>query len=156
MNDEQASAPRGMSTEYSRITRDQKQTYRAQFADNLARYMRDCGFNQSELARRATEYMEKGQVSRDQISKYLAAGQNKGNLPSPARLKAIAQALGCKTTDLMPAVALRNAQPSPISFVQLEDGNIHLQIDKVMDMASALEIMTVIKRLPDENVSDDG
>src|SRR5712671_2345554 len=64
------------------------------------------GWNQSELSRRATAYLPRvaeGQtqghsLGRDRISGYIRGKY----LPRPGALKALAEALQCKSSDLLP------------------------------------------------------
>jgi transcriptional regulator with XRE-family HTH domain len=82
------------------------QAVKNEFARRLEERRNAKGWNQSELARRATEHLPiaaEGQklghkIGRDQISHY-----SRGvSLPRPETLEAIAKALGCEPSDLLP------------------------------------------------------
>lgn len=78
----------------------------SEFGRRLQRRMNEMGWNQTELARRASEHLPraaKGQVQghsigRDQVSSYIRGKY----LPRPHVLAALAKALSCEQADLLP------------------------------------------------------
>ena len=87
------------------------QSIKNEFARRLEARRIELGWNQSELARRASEHLPKpakGQkqghsIGRDQISHY-----SRGiSLPRPEVLRSLAKALGCEPRDLVPAAYLQ-------------------------------------------------
>ncbi len=108
-----------------------------QFAAVLRKLMDAMGWHASELARRAN-------LPRDSISVYL----NAKSLPTPKNLKALAEALGVKSEDLicLPPHGT-NIPLEPVSELRLVPGspNVgHLRIDRLVSVKTALKVMELI------------
>jgi transcriptional regulator with XRE-family HTH domain len=110
----------------------------AEFGRRLQARMIQLGWNQSELSRRATAYLPratKGQVQgyalgRDRISSYVRGKY----LPRPEALEAIAKALQCKASDLLPPEGVPSVvEEAPVrlspAFLKIIDNWRHLQAD---------------------------
>lgn len=121
---------------------------RAEFAKRLQAAMVKKGWNQSELARRATAFLPKpvrGQkrntaVGRDSISHYVRGSM----LPLPAYLDAISKALGLKPEDLMPAGAPSVRSTMPFEFRGMPDGRVFLRISRTVSQDAAMKIMAIL------------
>ena len=113
------------------------------FGRRLQRAMIEKGWNQSELARRATGHMANGEVTRDAISKYI----NGVTLPGPDRLQAIAKALHMQPADILPTRGITaGAEKSPALDVRdVGEGNVWLRVNQQVEWARALEIMKILK-----------
>jgi transcriptional regulator with XRE-family HTH domain len=83
-----------------RNTPEYAERLRKVFSRHLQKMLRDRGWSQSELMRRANDAMPKGatKITRDNISRYVA----KENFPGPERLEAIRRAFNCKMEELLP------------------------------------------------------
>jgi transcriptional regulator with XRE-family HTH domain len=112
------------------------------FAHRLERLMVERGWNQSELARRASLFMPHGKkMGRDNISNYCRGDV----LPGPVHLNAIAKALGVRNEELLPA---RNVdfgvtverQAGRAEMKETSNGNVHIFIDKEVPMSVALRV----------------
>ena len=81
---------------------NQRDQLKAEFATRLGRLLTEKGWNQSDLARAASQHLPKGEeFRRDNIHVYL----NETALPRPKQLNAIAAALNVAAEDLLPGVA---------------------------------------------------
>lgn len=121
------------------VPRDQ---IKIDFAKRLQRAMVDKGWNQSELARRASGYLPKGEmVGRDNVSHYIRAV----SLPRSAQLGALAKALGLKPADLLPTIPTATAKAPPFDMRQLEDGNVWLRINQAVSFDQALRVMQILQ-----------
>jgi transcriptional regulator with XRE-family HTH domain len=110
------------------------------------------GWNQSELSRRATEHLPKpakGQaqghsLGRDRISSYIRGKY----LPRPEALEAIAKALGCKPSDLLPPETVPSvAEEGPLLEMRSIDGQrVALRINRVVSMATATKIFALLEQ----------
>lgn len=116
------------------------------FAKNLQAAMIRKGWNQSELARRASERLPRpapGQkrgkaIGRDLISHYIRGLM----LPGPANLEAIAEALGVKSGDLMPAAG--HLEQTPFEMRGTQDGRMYLRIARTVNQETAMKIMAIL------------
>lgn len=122
---------------------------KAEFARRLQTAMVAKGWNQSELARRASARLPRpapGQkrghaIGRDLISHYVRGVM----LPGPVNLAALAQALGVTERDLMPAGAPQvQADPTPFEMRGLQDGRMYLRIHRTLRAATAMKIVELL------------
>lgn len=122
----------------------------AEFGRRLQARMIALGWNQSELSRRATEFLPKptkGQVQghslgRDRISSYIRGKY----LPRPEALAAIAKALKCQPEDLLPAAGVPSVgEEGPLMEMKSLDSNrVAIRINRVVSQKTALAIMTLL------------
>jgi transcriptional regulator with XRE-family HTH domain len=121
------------------IPRDQ---IKIDFAKRIQRAMIDKGWNQSELARRASAYLPKSSpLGRDNVSHYVRGI----SLPRSAQLAALAKALGLKPADLLPTVPSAAQKAPPFDMRQLEDGNVWLRVNQAVSFDQALKIMRLLQ-----------
>ena len=142
-------ARRGIS-HYNILNNDAgTQSIKAEFARRLQTAMVRLGWNQSELARRASDNLPKpapGQkrghaIGRDLISHYVRGAM----LPGPTNLQALAKALGVKPADLMPSgVPSAGQEPSPFEIKEQADGRMYLRISRTVDQDTAMKIMSLL------------
>lgn len=124
------------------------QSIKNEFARRLEARRVELGWNQSELARRASEHLPKpakGQkqghsVGRDQISHYTRAV----SLPRPEVLRALAKALGCEPRDLVPATVPSTVTPTPFRMTQLDSMRVQLTINRVVSFETATKIVNLL------------
>ena len=122
---------------------------KAEFARRLQTSMVNRGWNQSELARRATERLPQalpGQkrghaIGRDLISHYV-----RGLMPpGPTNLEALASALGVPAADLMPAgVPTAGRDASPFEMRGLPDGRVYIRLSRTVRQDTAMKIMALL------------
>lgn len=103
-------------------------------------------FDQTELARRAAQFMPRKVFGRDNVSKYL-----KGvTLPTPLYLSALARALGVQPEELLPSTTIRlatNMEDNPrLALRAIDENTAFLRINQEVPMAVALEILTLLRR----------
>lgn len=122
---------------------------KAEFARRLQTAMVAKGWNQSELARRATDFLPRpapGQkrghaIGRDLISHYVRGTM----LPGPINLEALAKALGVRTIELMPAgVPQVGGEPTPFEMKGLPDGRMYIRISRTVTQDNAMKIMAIL------------
>ena len=110
------------------------------FVNRLSGLLKDKGWSQSELARRAG-------VSRDRISVYMRLNNN--TIPVSANLQKVSVALGVNPVELVPeAISAENfGQIEPFSMKEVtgEPDNVFLQINKVVPRKKALKIATLLE-----------
>ena len=122
-----------------------------EFGRRLQARMIALGWNQSELSRRATDYLPKatkGQVQghslgRDRISSYIRGKY----LPRPEALEAIAKALKCSPEDLLPAEGVPSViAEGPLMEIKSLDGSgrVAIRLNRVVSQKTALQIMTLL------------
>jgi transcriptional regulator with XRE-family HTH domain len=108
---------------------------RREVGRRISQRMYDKGWNQSELARQASLFLPepiKGQkqglmIGRDMISN-VCRGQH---LPRPPQMRAIARALGCAYSDLMPIKGIPSVANAPEFAVEsLGTGRVRVRMDK--------------------------
>lgn len=127
------------------------QSIKAEFARRLQGAMIQKGWNQSELARRASERLPRpspGQkrhhlIGRDLVSHYIRGKM----LPGPVVLEAIASALGLKPSDLMPAGVPAVRAPAdviPLEMRGLPDGRLYLRVNRAVSQENAMKIMAIL------------
>lgn len=109
------------------------------------------GWNQSELARRASDLLPKpapGQkrglsIGRDLVSHYIRGTM----LPGPANLDAMARALGVRPLDLLPAgvpTGPKLVDDSPFQMQAQPDGRLYLRVSRTVSMATGMKIMNLL------------
>lgn len=128
-----------------------KDAVKREFGRRLADAMDARGWNQSELARRATEWLPKpaagqkqGEVlGRDAISNYIRGE----HLPRPTYLRALARALGCTVSELMPSgvPTISGAEPE-WSVQSTEPGRMRLRINTEVSVKVGAEIIALLTK----------
>jgi transcriptional regulator with XRE-family HTH domain len=121
-----------------------------EFARRLQRAMVKKGWNQSELARQAKIHLTEGRLERDNISHWIRGK----NLPGPANLHALAEALGVSPADLLPSRGIPSAadKAPPLDMRDLGDGNVWLKVNQAVDRRTALRIMNLLMEGDDGDV----
>lgn len=124
----------------------------AEFGRRLQARMIALGWNQSELSRRASAYLPKpakGQVQghslgRDRISSYIRGKY----LPRPDALEALAKALGCKASDLLPPEGVPHVhEEGPLLEMHSIDGQrVALRINRVVTLRTATQIIALLEQ----------
>lgn len=123
-----------------------------EFGRRLQARMIQLGWNQSELSRRATAYLirpAKGQVQghsvgRDRISSYIRGKY----LPRPDALHAIARALQCEMSDLLPPGSVPSVvEEGPLMELKSLDGKrVHIRLNRVVSQTTATNIMALLNQ----------
>lgn len=118
-----------------------------QFAARLDRARQAKNWSQSELAREATKMLSGGKpVSRDDISRYV----NGLSFPGPAKLNAIAAALGMEPETLLPNIA-QNAiaadeHPSFVmKAIESAPGVAWVSVNRLVKLSTATRIATLLE-----------
>ena len=114
-----------------------------EFGRRLQRKMTEHGWNQSELARRASDHMIDGkQIGRDSISYYI----NGRFLPTAERLEAICKALGMEKAELLPTrgVGAATRIAPPFEMTSLDDGRVWVRVNQALNSSAALKIMAIL------------
>lgn len=124
-----------------------------EFGRRLQSRMIALGWSQTDLARFASAHLPqpaKGQVQghsigRDQISSYIRGKY----LPRPHVLEAIAKALGCEASDLLPAASVPSVgDESPAFSLTDVDGTgkrVALRINRVVTRKTAAAIIHLLE-----------
>lgn len=100
----------------------------------------DRGWTQAELARQASRHVPGKKIARDMINGYW-----RGLVwPGPVYRRAIAKAFGVEEKDIFAAPPIDKAPM--LNMQQTEDGLVWLQVNMAMDMATALEVMEILRR----------
>lgn len=119
--------------------RDGDQVVRDQFSRRLYKALIDKGWTQAELARRVS-------FNRAAISSYITAR----SLPTPSNLAKLAKVLDMAPEELLPPVgevmADMAAPLDACSFKEVGDGQVRLQVNKIVSMEAALEVLGVVNR----------
>lgn len=122
----------------------------SEFKSRLTKALVAKGWNQSELARRATDVAPEGIViGRDLISNYLNA--RKKTVPLPHHLSPVAHALGVEPKDLLPTTMGRQASKrfevgAQPEFKGAGDGYYWVRVNQRLPIKDALEIMQIIHK----------
>jgi len=116
---------------------------RAEFARRLSAYLDERGWNQSELSRRASERLQDGEVSRDNISSYVRGK----SLPGPRFLGAICRALGVKAEDLIPKRMTRqvDSRNAKVEFRAVGDGKAWLRVNQAVSWDTGTKILQLLQ-----------
>jgi transcriptional regulator with XRE-family HTH domain len=123
---------------------------KAEFARRLQAAMIRRGWNQSELARRASQYLPKpvpGQKRGKAIGRDLVSHWVRGQmLPGPANLEATARALGVQPADLMPmgAPSVAHSDIVPMELRQQTDGRTYIRLNRTVSNETAMKIMGLL------------
>lgn len=122
---------------------NQRDQLKAEFATRLGRLLTEKGWNQSDLARAASQHLPKGEeFRRDNIHVYL----NETALPRPKQLNATAAALNVAAEDLLPGVAhAKGSMPVAMRAIPDEPGYAWLSVDKKVTMRTALAILSMLE-----------
>lgn len=118
---------------------------KADFARKLHSLMVERGLNQSELARRASQFTQ-SKMERSSISVYMRGR----SLPKPTALYALARALDIETTELLPSIVLdaRMGAAQPPLEIQGIPGNpkrAWLKINREVTFDQAVKIMQILE-----------
>jgi transcriptional regulator with XRE-family HTH domain len=128
---------------------DATQAIKNEFGRRLQAAANTKGWNQTELARRATAFLPKpapGQkrhkeVGRDAVSHYFRGK----SMPNPVYLEALSSALGVAARDLLPpAVPSVFDNASPLSAKVLDSDRVQLRINRVVSMQTFQKIIDVL------------
>lgn len=121
---------------------------KAEFGRVLQKRMADKGWNQSELARAAAKFMPNKKFERDNVSHYIRGF----TLPGVVRLRALAKALGCETTDLLPVRSTEHidAKSPPLDIRDLGDGTSWLRVNQAVPNKIAYRVMKLLVGEGDE------
>lgn len=115
------------------------------FAQKLQFHMTQKGWSQKDLAERATIQLPEGApvVSPSNISKYINARE----MPTPVKLKAIADSLGVKPEDLVDVDAVNAVGQiaAKISLQDLGDGRVWLRINQPVEWPLAMKVLNIVK-----------
>ena len=102
------------------------------------------GWSQVDLARAATKHMkDKGEISRDTISKYV----NAITLPGPDRLNAISKALALDPLDLLPnrgITAVAGKAPE-LDMRGVDSEHAWLRVNQQVTWEKAMKIVAILK-----------
>lgn len=107
---------------------------RREFSNRLQFRMSELGWNQSEMARQVALHLPEGEFGRDNISGYIRHHR----MPRPEHARAIAAALRCDVSDLIP-------QPAPkrewvVETKALSPTEVLVRINVVVSPAKARKI----------------
>ena len=116
-----------------------------EFSDRLQRILLERGWNQSELARRASVFMDKP-MGRDNVSIYIRGR----SLPGMKHLSALARALGVDNETLLPERSVLNDNtdyriPVEMKAIPERPGTARLKIDQDVKFQTALKIMQILQ-----------
>lgn len=115
-----------------------------EFARRLHRLLAEKGWNQSELARRASAYMPDGmRLGRDSVSQWM----NRPSTPDPVRLEAVAKALGVRPIDLVPAHVLPSTKHDMPDFsieASADSESMFVRINQRLPYEIALEVQRLV------------
>lgn len=122
---------------------------KVEFAKRLQLAYKQKGWNQSELARRASDYLpphDDGtprKLGRDVISTYCTAH----SLPNHVYLEAICKALGKTPEELLPTRGLPSAGADnpPLEARDAGDGKVWLRVNQAVSWPDAVKIMAILK-----------
>lgn len=120
-----------------------KDAVKAEFARRLQAAMIRKGWNQSELARRAGEYMTEGTFGRDNVSLYIRGVV----MPGPVHLHALSRALSVRPDELLPSRGAPSADDRvpPLDIRDAGDGKAWLRVNMAVAWPVALEVMKLLK-----------
>jgi transcriptional regulator with XRE-family HTH domain len=119
------------------------------FARKLWDALTEKGWNQSELARRATLFMpidertgKPKEFTRDQVSKYVRGK----TLPYTESLHALCKALDMEAKDLLPSGGspVANGQKS-IEITEMGDDMVWLRVNQPVPWPVAIKVMQLVK-----------
>lgn len=117
-----------------------RETVKVEFAKRLQQAMVRKGWNQSELARRASDHLKEGEIRRDNVSHYIRAVA----IPQPAKLAALCKALGVKPDELLPTAPSASKKAPPFDMRQLDNGNVWLRVNQAVTFDQALRVMGIL------------
>lgn len=119
------------------------------FARKLYQLNLKKGWNQSDLAREASNAAERGEtVSRDNVSTYMRAA----SLPTEPKLKALAKALGVEPRDLLPTFIPAADGPRfgfadeipPFEMTVDKDGGAIVRMNRRVSIETATKIASLL------------
>lgn len=113
------------------------------FARRLRAAMLDKGWNQSDLVRHASKYVQGRKMGRDSISRYLK-GSTK---PQPLYLDAISKALGVGPDDLMPGydLAVPAGETTELSIQTVDADTAWIRLNQRVPIDIALQIAALLR-----------
>ncbi|OFX03264.1 MAG: hypothetical protein A3E78_12045 [Alphaproteobacteria bacterium RIFCSPHIGHO2_12_FULL_63_12] len=118
---------------------------RAEFGRKLWRLMTEKGWNQSELARRASKFLE-SPMHRTAVSGYIKGH----NFPNPLSAYALARALGIETTEMLPNLTEDSVRSSPVLPLEMRaipgsPSRVWLTVNQEVSFDTALKIMQILR-----------
>jgi len=137
----------------ARLKTPETQTLQKDFADRLAKWMKDKGYSQSKLAREIWGSMKDSRGydvarNRDRISAYLAGA----GLPETENLQKLCDALGCSPDDLVGPVGTTRPLTRRTNPIDVQLATVSGQPDMLMIVANtilpagtAIEILKLIQ-----------
>lgn len=120
-----------------------REIVRKEFSERLTKALRMKRWNQSELARRATQHCTDGElVGRDAINSYIRGRI----LPTPSKLDAISKALNMEVHELMPSQVetLAERDNPPLELKGTADGRFWLKINQPVTLSQASRVIEVL------------
>lgn len=105
---------------------------KTEFARRVQAAMVNKGWNQSELARRASLHMPDKKFGRDNVSNYIRGT----SMPGPTHLNALARALGMPSAD---------DKAPPLDVKDLTDGRAWLRVNQAVDWQVAMQIVALLR-----------
>lgn len=133
--DEEKSA--SMALNKAREHRDEQEIKEA-FGARLSAKMEEKGYKDQDLADRAKEFIVGATFDRSMVSRY-----RHGKLPTPLRLRAMANALGVAPEYLLTPVEAKKARRT-FHFEATDDGRIYIQIDQYFSDEIGKKIMALV------------
>lgn len=115
------------------------------FAKRLNSLLLAKGWRQSDLVRAAQQHMPEGQV----FGRHLPSSYMRGkHMPNSINLEAMAKALGCKTTDLVPegAATIVGHTDRAVQATMSTNGLTRLKLDMELPADIALQIMALAQK----------
>jgi len=115
------------------------------FARRLNQLLLAKGWRQSDLVRAAQQHMPEGQI----FGRHLPSSYLRGkHMPNSINLEAMAKALGCKTTDLVPegAATVVGHTDRAAQITMSSGGLARLKLDMELPAELALQIMAIAQK----------
>lgn len=117
---------------------------RLEFGRRLSKLIAARNWNQSDLARHATQHMPGKQAfRRDNVSNYVRGRQ----IPGPVRLKALCKTLGVTREDLVPPAAVQSVdnRAPPLEMRSAGPGRAFLKVNQVVSQELAMQIIALLE-----------
>ena len=118
-----------------------KEVLRREFSKRLQAQMIEKGWNQSELARRAS-------IGRDNVSSYIRGIA----MPGPLHLSALSRALGMTNDTLLPAKSMPSIDESfpALDIRAVGPSKAWLRVNQAVSMEDAIKIMQILTEKTDD------